>query len=85
MGKREIGQLSLFDLIILLSIADIMIIGIENYELNCEPIDDGGIIQERFRVPVSKINEYLKNLDTKEVSIAAATICGIFYALNRIK
>ena len=34
MGKREIGQLSLFDLIILLSIADIMIIGIENYELN---------------------------------------------------
>ena len=34
MGKREIGQLSLFDLIILLSIADIMIIGIENYKLN---------------------------------------------------
>jgi uncharacterized membrane protein YcaP (DUF421 family) len=34
MGKREIGQLSLFDLIILLSIADIMIIGIENYDLN---------------------------------------------------
>ncbi|MBQ8292846.1 MAG: DUF421 domain-containing protein [Bacilli bacterium] len=34
MGKREIGQLSLFDLIILLSIADIMIIGIENYEIN---------------------------------------------------
>lgn len=34
MGKREIGQLSLFDLIILLSIADIMIIGIENYQLN---------------------------------------------------
>ncbi len=34
MGKREIGQLSLFDLIILLSIADIMIIGIENYNLN---------------------------------------------------
>ena len=32
MGKREIGQLSLFDLIILLSIADIMIIGIENYK-----------------------------------------------------
>lgn len=34
MGKREIGQLSLFDLIILLSIADIMIIGIENYNIN---------------------------------------------------
>lgn len=34
MGKREIGQLSLFDLIILLSIADIMVIGIENYDQN---------------------------------------------------
>ncbi len=34
MGKREIGQLSLFDLIILLSIADIMIIGIENHNIN---------------------------------------------------
>ena len=58
---------------------------VENYELNCEPVDDGGIIQERFFVPVSKINEYLKTLDTKEVSVAAATICGIYYALNRIK
>lgn len=32
MGKREIGQLSLFDLLILLSIADITVIGIENYD-----------------------------------------------------
>ena len=32
MGKREIGQLSLFDFLILLTIADIMIIGIENYK-----------------------------------------------------
>lgn len=32
MGKREIGELSLFDFLILLSIADIMIIGIENYD-----------------------------------------------------
>lgn len=32
MGKREVGQLSLFDLIVLLVIADIMVLGIENYE-----------------------------------------------------
>lgn len=32
MGKREIGQLSIFDFAIVLSIADIMIIGIENYQ-----------------------------------------------------
>ena len=34
MGKREIGQLSLFDLIILLSIADIIVIGIQNFHDN---------------------------------------------------
>lgn len=34
MGKREIGQISLFDLLILLSIADIMVIGIENFNEN---------------------------------------------------
>lgn len=34
MGKREIGQLSVFDFLIVLSIADIMIIGIENYNEN---------------------------------------------------
>ena len=32
MGKREIGQLSLFDFLIILTIADIIIIGIENYK-----------------------------------------------------
>jgi len=34
MGKREIGQLSLFDLLILLTIVDIMVVGIENYKMN---------------------------------------------------
>ena len=32
MGKREIGQLSVFDFLIVLSVADIMIIGIENFD-----------------------------------------------------
>ncbi len=32
MGKREVGQLSLFDLIIILSIADLMILGIDDFE-----------------------------------------------------
>lgn len=32
MGKREIGQLSLFDLIIILSIADIMVVGIDQFD-----------------------------------------------------
>lgn len=32
MGKREVGQLSLFDLVVLLVIADIMVLGIENFK-----------------------------------------------------
>lgn len=32
MGKREIGELSLFDFLIVLTIADIMIIGVEHYD-----------------------------------------------------
>lgn len=32
MGKREVGQLSLFDVMILLTIVDIMVVGIEKYE-----------------------------------------------------
>ena len=34
MGKREVGQLSLFDLLILLTIVDIMVVGIEDFENN---------------------------------------------------
>ena len=32
MGKREVGQLSLFDVMILLTIVDIMVVGIENFD-----------------------------------------------------
>ena len=58
---------------------------VDDYNLITTPVDDGGIIQERFFVPANKIMEYLKNLHTKETSVAAATICGIFYAMDRIK
>ena len=33
MGKREIGQLSLFDFVILLMIADVAVMGIDNEEI----------------------------------------------------
>lgn len=32
MGKREVGQLSLFDLIIILSMADLMVLGIDGFK-----------------------------------------------------
>ena len=57
---------------------------VEDSTIIQEPIDDGGIIVERFQVDSNEIVDYLNNLNQKEVSIAAATVCGIFYALNRI-
>lgn len=57
---------------------------VEDNNIIQNPIDDGGIIVERFQVNSNKIVEYLSTLNQKEVSIAAATVCGIFYALNRI-
>ena len=49
-----------------------------------QPMNDGGIILERIFIPVKDVKTFLNNLNKEEYSIAAATICGIFYALNRI-
>lgn len=57
---------------------------VEDNKIIQNPIDDGGIIVERFQVSANEIVNYLNNLNQNEVSIAAATVCGIFYALNRI-
>lgn len=57
---------------------------VDEYKIVQEPVDDGGIIVERFLVPVKEILNYLNSLDKKEISVAAATVCGIFYAKARI-
>ena len=49
-----------------------------------DPVTDGGIIEARTYVPTSKIRQFL--VDTsKNLSVATATVCGIFFALERIK
>lgn len=48
------------------------------------PVDDGGIIVERLKIPSKDIRTYLQNLNPKEISVAAATVCGIFFALERV-
>ena len=58
---------------------------VDDYVIKQEPVSDGGIIIERFLVPASQIQEYLSNNNHKETSIAAATVCGIYFALNRLK
>jgi len=57
---------------------------VEDYKLFQEPIDDGGIIVERYFVKAKDILNHLQSINQKEISIAAATVCGIFYATNRL-
>ncbi|MBR2068836.1 MAG: hypothetical protein IJ877_03645 [Candidatus Gastranaerophilales bacterium] len=58
---------------------------IENDVIHEKPLDDGGIIKDRFFIPVSKIYSFFNMVDTSKMSIASSTICGVFYALVRVK
>lgn len=57
---------------------------VSDYKIVEKPVSDGGIIAERFFVPVKNIREYLQNIDYEKFSIAAATVCGIYFASERI-
>lgn len=67
MGKREIGQLSLFDLLILLTIADIMVVSIENFETNffysLIPMLFLAVIQRIIAVISLKIKKFRQVID----------------------
>ncbi len=73
MGKREIGQLSLFDLLILLTIVDIMVVGIENFKmnyLNCFlPMLIIAIIQKIVSLISLKVIWFRNFMDGKETVI----------------
>lgn len=56
---------------------------VDDYKIIQTPVDDGGIIVERYLIPAKDILVHLQSINTKEISIAAATVCGIFYANNR--
>ncbi len=57
---------------------------VNDYKVLCEPLSDGGIIVDRFFVKAQSIRKYLSDLNTKEFSVATATISGVYLALNRI-
>lgn len=57
---------------------------VDNYKITEQPVSDGGIIVERFFVPAKDVKKYLQEADNKKYSVAAATVCGIFFAMHRI-
>ena len=57
---------------------------VNNDKLINEPISDGGIIADRFFVKIEDIYNYINNLNKKEISVASATICGLFFAIKRV-
>lgn len=73
MGKREIGQLSLFDLLILLTIVDIMVVGIENFKenyLHCLlPMVGIALIQKIMAFISLKFVWFRNLIDGKEILI----------------
>lgn len=70
MGKREIGQLNLFDLVILLTIVDLLVVGIENYDksflLWIVPIILLGIIQKVIAILLLKCSFFRAFIDGRE-------------------
>ena len=73
MGKREIGQLNLFDLVILLTIVDVLVVGIENYDNNyfiwLAPIIALGLLQKIISILLLKCSFFRNIIDGKETLI----------------
>ena len=55
-----------------------------SYNLIQKPVSDGGIILERLFIPVNGVDKYLKTINQNEISVAAALVCGVYYALLRV-
>ena len=70
MGKREIGQLNLFDLVILLTIVDLLVVGIENYKSNLllwiGAISILGILQKLIALILLKCSFFRSVIDGRE-------------------
>ena len=52
---------------------------VDEYDIKQKPVDDGGIITERYLTPAKNIHSHLQNINSKEISIAAAIIYNLFF------
>lgn len=57
---------------------------VDNQKIVQPPVTDGGIILEWLKVPSKDVLHFLQSQNNKSLSIASATVCGIYFALNRI-
>ncbi len=60
-------------------IATLAIAEIKNSKIHKKPVSDGGIIQERMIVPLSKIKNFLSDFQSTGNSIGAQTLAGVYY------
>ena len=85
MGKREIGQISLFDFIIILSIADLMVMGIDNFNrdilFSFLPMIIVAIIQKILAV-ISLKSSKIRNMLDGDISYTAT---GINATVSNVK
>ncbi len=58
---------------------------VDDYKEIQKPVDDGGIICERFLVKEDKVLDYLNEINQNEISISSVTVCAIFFAKERLK
>ena len=52
---------------------------IYDLEKKIVPVDDGGVIMERVEVLISKIDEFLDDMQNKNCFICAQTLAGLYY------
>ena len=49
-----------------------------------KPVDDGGIIVDRFYIKTSDLFDFLSKINQNHISISSPTVCGLFYAVKRL-
>ena len=58
---------------------------ITNSKIVQKPVSDGGVIQERFIVPISEIKNFIKSCQAKDWAIGAQTLGGIYYLFEELE
>jgi len=50
-----------------------------------QPVDDGGVIKERYEVPLNSLSDWLKQQQKAGKAISAMALAGLYYVREKIK